>query len=200
MEVGVGTGLKDATVARYWLLVDDEGTPAGCTSVIREWSDWLAFPGQTDVEFRARVGGLNPAADRIDWYVELRTTEARGRRQPGGARPDHDDVGIHPVNLRAGGAVDRRRRRAGRALPAVRMPATTHFDGVAAVFEQADRKNLQNPVLGQLFDQDIEYAVEVERREYDLSDFVEGMELALPVGQQAHGLRKMRTAIRVRMP
>ena len=46
----------------------------GAPMAYREWSGWLAFPGQPEVEFRARVGGLNPAADRIDWYVELRTT------------------------------------------------------------------------------------------------------------------------------
>ncbi len=42
LAAGVGAGLGDESIARYWLLVDDADTPAGCTSVIREWSDWQA--------------------------------------------------------------------------------------------------------------------------------------------------------------
>ena len=42
VEIGIRTALEDDTIARYWLLIDDDGNPAGCTSVVREWSDWHA--------------------------------------------------------------------------------------------------------------------------------------------------------------
>ena len=39
---GIGAALQDTSLARYWLLVDDEDTACGCTSVVKEWSDWNA--------------------------------------------------------------------------------------------------------------------------------------------------------------
>ena len=39
---GVGEALRDASLARYWLLVDEQDNACGCTSVITEWSDWNA--------------------------------------------------------------------------------------------------------------------------------------------------------------
>ena len=42
LERGIGTALIDNSVARYWLLVDDTDTACGCTSVVKEWSDWNA--------------------------------------------------------------------------------------------------------------------------------------------------------------
>ena len=42
LERGIGTALGDGSIARYWLLVDDAGTACGCTSVVKEWSDWNA--------------------------------------------------------------------------------------------------------------------------------------------------------------
>ncbi|MEM7504011.1 MAG: GNAT family N-acetyltransferase [Pseudomonadota bacterium] len=37
---GVGEALREASLARYWLLVDEQDNACGCTSVITEWSDW----------------------------------------------------------------------------------------------------------------------------------------------------------------
>ena len=42
LERGIGTALIDNSVARYWLLVDDADKACGCTSVVKEWSDWNA--------------------------------------------------------------------------------------------------------------------------------------------------------------
>lgn len=42
LEQGVGAALKDKSIARYWLLVDELEIACGCTSVIKEWSDWNA--------------------------------------------------------------------------------------------------------------------------------------------------------------
>ena len=42
LERGIGTALIDDSVAKYWLLVDDAGVACGCTSVVKEWSDWNA--------------------------------------------------------------------------------------------------------------------------------------------------------------
>lgn len=42
LERGIGTALIDNSVARYWLLVDDTDEACGCTSVVKEWSDWNA--------------------------------------------------------------------------------------------------------------------------------------------------------------
>lgn len=42
LERGIATALENDLVAEYWLLLDDDDTPCGCTSVIREWSDWNA--------------------------------------------------------------------------------------------------------------------------------------------------------------
>ena len=42
LERGIGTALIDDSVAKYWLLVDDTDTACGCTSVVKEWSDWNA--------------------------------------------------------------------------------------------------------------------------------------------------------------
>jgi GNAT superfamily N-acetyltransferase len=42
LESAIGQALRDDSIATYWLLVDGAGTPIGCTSVTREWSDWNA--------------------------------------------------------------------------------------------------------------------------------------------------------------
>ena len=42
LGLGIGAALEDASIAKYWLLVDDSGTACGCTSVVKEWSDWYA--------------------------------------------------------------------------------------------------------------------------------------------------------------
>jgi hypothetical protein len=42
VQSGVRTGLIDHQRARYWVLVDETGNPAGSISVVREWSDWQA--------------------------------------------------------------------------------------------------------------------------------------------------------------
>ena len=39
---GIGAALDDESIAKYWLLVDETDTAAGCASVVREWSDWRA--------------------------------------------------------------------------------------------------------------------------------------------------------------
>ena len=39
---GITTALKDDSIARYWLLVDESDVACGCTSVVKEWSDWNA--------------------------------------------------------------------------------------------------------------------------------------------------------------
>ncbi len=39
---GIGAALEDNSIAGYWVLVDDTGTACGCTSVVKEWSDWNA--------------------------------------------------------------------------------------------------------------------------------------------------------------
>ena len=42
LEAGIRAALEDNSIAVYWILVDDIGTPCGCTSIIKEWSDWNA--------------------------------------------------------------------------------------------------------------------------------------------------------------
>ena len=42
LEQGIGAALNDDSVAKYWLLVDDSEIACGCTSVVKEWSDWNA--------------------------------------------------------------------------------------------------------------------------------------------------------------
>ena len=42
LERGIGAALKDEALAEYWLLIDDSGNACGCTSVVKEWSDWNA--------------------------------------------------------------------------------------------------------------------------------------------------------------
>jgi len=39
---GVRAGLADPQRARYWVLVDETGNPAGSISIVPEWSDWQA--------------------------------------------------------------------------------------------------------------------------------------------------------------
>ena len=39
---GIGAALRDDSIARYWLLVDESDIACGCASVIKEWSDWNA--------------------------------------------------------------------------------------------------------------------------------------------------------------
>ena len=42
LRSGIGQALKNDSIASYWLLVDGSGTAIGCSSVVREWSDWNA--------------------------------------------------------------------------------------------------------------------------------------------------------------
>ena len=39
---GIATALQDDSIARYWLLADETDVACGCTSVVKEWSDWNA--------------------------------------------------------------------------------------------------------------------------------------------------------------
>ena len=39
---GIDVALTDDSIARYWILLDDLGVACGCTSVVKEWSDWNA--------------------------------------------------------------------------------------------------------------------------------------------------------------
>ena len=39
---GIKECLQDPSIAQYWVLVSSEQEPAGCVSLIRERSDWLA--------------------------------------------------------------------------------------------------------------------------------------------------------------
>ena len=42
LEKGIRAALEDSNIATYWVLVDDEDTPVGSISAVREWSDWNA--------------------------------------------------------------------------------------------------------------------------------------------------------------
>lgn len=42
LEIGIATALRDESIAIYWVLVDQANQPVGCTSVVKEWSDWNA--------------------------------------------------------------------------------------------------------------------------------------------------------------
>jgi ribosomal protein S18 acetylase RimI-like enzyme len=42
LETGISTALKNEAIAIYWMLVDQDSQPVGCTSVVKEWSDWDA--------------------------------------------------------------------------------------------------------------------------------------------------------------
>lgn len=42
LETGIMTALEDASVAIYWVLIDETGKPAGSISALKEWSDWNA--------------------------------------------------------------------------------------------------------------------------------------------------------------
>ncbi|MEM9327048.1 MAG: GNAT family N-acetyltransferase [Bacteroidota bacterium] len=39
---GIRMALEDSTKAMYWVLTDEEDTPVGSISALREWSDWRA--------------------------------------------------------------------------------------------------------------------------------------------------------------
>jgi len=40
LETGISTALNNQAIAIYWILVDQDSQPVGCTSVVKEWSDW----------------------------------------------------------------------------------------------------------------------------------------------------------------
>lgn len=42
LEKGIQVALRDPSIATYWVLVDDNNTPVGSVSAVREWSDWNA--------------------------------------------------------------------------------------------------------------------------------------------------------------
>ena len=42
LEKGISTALEDNSVALYWVLVDEQNTPVGSVSALKEWSDWNA--------------------------------------------------------------------------------------------------------------------------------------------------------------
>jgi len=42
LETGISTALNNQAIAIYWILVDQDSQPVGCTSVVKEWSDWNA--------------------------------------------------------------------------------------------------------------------------------------------------------------
>lgn len=39
---GVQAGIKDPSIATYWVLEEDDSNQVGAVSVIKEWSDWHA--------------------------------------------------------------------------------------------------------------------------------------------------------------
>ncbi|MBE4033999.1 GNAT family N-acetyltransferase [Vibrio alginolyticus] len=42
LEKGILVALRDPSIATYWVLVDENDTPVGSVSAVREWSDWNA--------------------------------------------------------------------------------------------------------------------------------------------------------------
>jgi len=42
LETGISTALNNESIAIYWMLIDQDSQPVGCTSVVKEWSDWNA--------------------------------------------------------------------------------------------------------------------------------------------------------------
>lgn len=42
LEKGILVALRDPTIATYWVLADENNTPVGSVSAVREWSDWNA--------------------------------------------------------------------------------------------------------------------------------------------------------------
>ncbi|GAM71568.1 acetyltransferase [Vibrio sp. JCM 19236] len=42
LEKGILAALEDPAIATYWVLVDEENTPVGSVSAVKEWSDWNA--------------------------------------------------------------------------------------------------------------------------------------------------------------
>lgn len=42
LEKGILVALRDPSIANYWVLVDENDTPVGSVSAVREWSDWNA--------------------------------------------------------------------------------------------------------------------------------------------------------------
>jgi GNAT superfamily N-acetyltransferase len=42
MRKGVKAALDDSTIARYWVLENDDGEIIGSVSVVKEWSNWNA--------------------------------------------------------------------------------------------------------------------------------------------------------------
>ncbi len=42
VKEGIKVGLEDPTVARYWVLENDQSEVIGSVSVVKEWSDWHA--------------------------------------------------------------------------------------------------------------------------------------------------------------
>lgn len=42
VRAGIGAGLSDPAIARYWVLENEAGEVVGSISVVREWSDWHA--------------------------------------------------------------------------------------------------------------------------------------------------------------
>ncbi|ODX37520.1 GNAT family N-acetyltransferase [Vibrio parahaemolyticus] len=42
LEKGILVAFRDPSIATYWVLVDENNTPVGSVSAVREWSDWNA--------------------------------------------------------------------------------------------------------------------------------------------------------------
>ncbi|EGQ9318192.1 GNAT family N-acetyltransferase [Vibrio alginolyticus] len=42
LEKGILVALRDPSIATYWVLADENNTPVGSVSAVREWSDWNA--------------------------------------------------------------------------------------------------------------------------------------------------------------
>lgn len=42
LEKGIKAALDDRSIAMYWVLVNEEDTPVGSISAVKEWSDWNA--------------------------------------------------------------------------------------------------------------------------------------------------------------
>ncbi|HKI73712.1 MAG TPA: GNAT family N-acetyltransferase [Pseudomonadales bacterium] len=40
LQQGIERALSDESLSLYWVLVDDNDVPVGCTSATREWSNW----------------------------------------------------------------------------------------------------------------------------------------------------------------
>lgn len=77
LEKGIRAALNDPAIARYWLLLDDNGIPAGSISALREWSDWHAgyYWWIQSMFIKAEHRGKGNSALLLDALIEKMTSE-----------------------------------------------------------------------------------------------------------------------------